>query len=108
MNAIPQASGDITVTLSRAQAGFIYAGLIHLVSALSDYQRNPDKPPHALLALLNLRGLNPDHFQENERAIMRAATLMQSASYAPIDDVRLSAARHHLDHFDDSGNEPNM
>lgn len=107
-NTVPQSSGDITVTISRTQAGLIYAGLIHLVSELSYYKRNPDKPPHALLALLNLRGINPDQFDHNQRAIMRAATLMQTVSASPVDDARLTAARHHLDQFDDSGNEPDM
>lgn len=107
-NTVPQSSGDITVTISRTQAGLIYAGLIHLVSELSDYKRNPDKPPHALLALLNLRGINPDQFDHNQRAIMRAATLMQTVTASPVDDARLTAARHHLDQFDDSGNEPDM
>lgn len=107
-NTVPQSSGDITVTISRTQAGLIYAGLIHLVSELSYYKRNPDKPPHALLALLNLRGINPDQFDHNQRAIMRAATLMETVSASPVDDARLTAARHHLDQFDDSGNEPDM
>jgi len=107
-NTVPQSSGDITVTISRTQAGLIYAGLIHLVSELSYYKRNPDKPPHALLALLNLRGVNPDQFDHNQRAIMRAATLMQTVSASPVDDARLTAARHHLDQFDDSVNEPDM
>jgi hypothetical protein len=39
---------------------------------------------------------------------MRAATLMETVSASPVDDARLTAARHHLDQFDDSGNEPDM
>lgn len=108
-NTVSQSSGDITVTISRTQAGLIYAGLIHLASELSEYKRNPDKPPHALLALLNLRGINPDQFDHNQRAIMRAATLIrETVSDSPVDDARLTAAQHHLDQFDDSGNEPDM
>ena len=102
MQPIPQPSGaDFPFTLTRQQVGFVYSGLIHLASELARYKDQPDKPPHALLALLHLRDINPDLHQQNTRAIFRVSQMMLDALKASgslaCDGVNLAAARLHLD-----------
>ena len=102
MQPIPQPSGaDFPFTLTRQQVGFVYSGLIHLASELARYKDQPDKPPHALLALLHLRDINPDLHQQNTRAIFRVSQMMLDALNASgclaCDGVNLAAARLHLD-----------
>ncbi len=102
MNAIPQPSGaDFSFTLSRQQVGFVYTGLIQLVSELSRYELNPDNPPHALLSLLCLRDINPEQHQHNTASIMRLSQMMldalQLSGRPGCSPDNLGAALHHYE-----------
>lgn len=107
MQPIPQPSGaDFSFTLTRQQVGYVYTGLIQLVSELSRHQRQPDKPPHALLALLHLRDINPDLHQQNTRGILRVSQMMFDALEATgqhgCDRKNREAAAHYLDQCEET------